>query len=218
MKPTASQRMPERARLAGAIERHRDAAEQLTRVEAAIQKILDSRIEDRVAIGRAREALKIAVAGRSEIIIADALGEPAPDLPSPAAAKAVLDECEASLDASRAALKVLEQEQARASSALGLTEMALKRAVNEAVAADPALAVLRDEFERTRAHLSKVIGALLGSGNEVSRVAWTDAAFLPDRAWTDALARLREDPDAVLPAPPSTEPPDAGHRDCRKAA
>ncbi len=218
-KPTASQRLPERARLAAVIERHADAAEQLARVEAAIQKISDDRVNDRVAISRAREALKIAATGRSEIIIANALGEEPPDLPDPEEAQAMLDKAEASLDASRYASQVLDGEQRQAKFSLDLAERALNRAVNEVVASDPALAALRAEFERTRAHLSEVIGALLGSGNEVSRIAWTEAAFVPDRAWTDALTRLREDPDAELPGLPPNEPDDA-HRgsDNKRAA
>jgi hypothetical protein len=215
-KPTA--RSPERQRLADAIERHRERADDLSRVERAIQKISETRIEDRVGIGRARDAVSIARGAQSEILVMQALGEELVDQPDLAAAERTLAECEAKLDAGRASLKLLERERTRVSSALDLAEGALKRAVKDVIANDPALAALRAEFERTRLHLSQIIGCLLASGHEVSRVAWTEVAFVPDRAWTDALTRLREDPDAVLPAPPSTEPPDAGHRDGRRAA
>lgn len=218
MKPTASARLPERAKLASAIERHGEAAGQLARIDAAIQKISDSRIEDCVAIGRAREALKIAAAGRSEILISKTLGEPPPDLPSPDEAKATLDAAEASLDASTSALRVLDGEKRQAELALYLAERALQGAVKEAVAADPALALLHGEFERTRLRMSTLIGALLGAGVTVSRVAWEENAFIADPAWVNAIARLREDPDAGLPSPPPDEPPDAGTRDGRKRA
>lgn len=211
---TASARLPERAKLAGAIERHADAKAVLDRIEQAIDKITADRIEDRVSISRAREALKIAATGRSEILIAAALNEDPPDLPDPDEAQVTLDAAEASLDASTHALRTLEDEAQRARSALGLTEIALARAVKAAVASDPALATLKAEYARTMARAARLWRALravdVAVFNVVERLGGDDAE------WTAALARLREDPDAVLPGLPPDEPLDdaraGGHK------
>jgi hypothetical protein len=210
--------MPERARLAAVIERHREAAGQLARIEQAIIKIADGRVNDRIALGRAHEALKIATAGRSEILISAALGEEPPDLVSPAEAKAMLVSAEANLDTSRDTLTLLEDEANRARSALWLIETTLKTSIADVVAADPKLAALRDEFERCRRHMSALLGAMRGAGYPASLIGWHPAAFEPDPVWVSAIERLRTDPDAKLPDPPPDEPHDVHGRDGRKAA
>ena len=187
MKPTASQRMPERARLAAMIERHREAEAQLARIEHAIQKLYDFNITSRTRIAAARDALAIARHGRSEIIIAKALGEPGPDVPDPVEAERVLAECERELDDARKERAILEASAGRAKSVLGLAETALNRAVAEVVAADPKLATLRDEFERTMAAAGRLWRSLRSAGvpgvNIVARLGGDDAD------WIDALAR-----------------------------
>jgi hypothetical protein len=215
---SASARLPERARLAAAIERHAEAAGQLARVEAAVQKLYDDNIASRTKIAAARRGLSIAAAGRSEILISQALGEPAPDLPDPLECERVLSECERELDDGRKARHLLEAEAQRAKFALDLTEMGLKRAVADVVASDPALAALRAEFERCRLRLSVLIGALLGAGVTTSRVAWGESAFVPAADWVNALVALRTDADGRLPGIPPEDGPDAGSRDGRKAA
>ena len=215
MKPTASQRMPERARLASAIERHRGAAEQLARVEAAIQKLYDDSIASRTKIAAARDALHIARHGQSEILISKALGEPAPDLPDPAEAERVLSECERQLEDGREARKHLEAEAQRARSSAGLAKDAVDRAVGDVVAIDPALVRLRAEYARTMASAARLWRSLrsagvLGVNNIVTRLDGDDPA------WIDALAALRENPDAPLPGLPPEEPLDdaraGGHK------
>jgi hypothetical protein len=217
MKPTAPARSVERQRLAEAIGRFHEGADDLDRIERAIAKITDDRIADRVAVGRAREGLKVARASQSSILVARALGEMY-DQPDIATAEATLTACEAKLEDGRAALKTLEHERERVRSALGLVEMTLRRCVADAVAADPALAALRAEFERCRLRLSVLIGALLGAGVTTSRVAWEDSAFIPAADWVNALVALRSDADARLPGIPPEDGPDAGSRDGRKAA
>jgi chromosome segregation ATPase len=216
-KPTASARMPSRAKLAAAIERHREKADQLARVEAAIQKISDDRVNDHVSIDSARTALKIAAAGRSEILISAALGEAPPDLPSPEQAQATLDAAEAHLDNSRAALRTLEDEAGNARSVLDLAERALARAIEEVVAADPALATLKAEYVRAMARTAQLWRSLrsagvIGANHIVERVSGDDPT------WTAALARLRSDPDAHLPGLPPDEPLEHARAGGRQAA
>src|SRR6202034_2202100 len=112
---------------ADAVERYRERADDLSRIERAIAKITDDRVADRVAIGRARDVVEIARGAQSDILVMQALGEEVNDQPDLPAALAALADCEAKLDTTRSALKTLEQERERVRSALGLVEMTLRR-------------------------------------------------------------------------------------------
>ena len=215
-KPTASARLPERARLAAAIERHDAAKAVFARIEQAIEKIKSDRIGDYTSIASARDALAVARSGRSEILISKALDEPAPDLPDIASAQATLDAAEASLDASRAALRTLEGEAQRARSTLDLAEQALKRAVAEVVAGDPTLKTLEAEFARSMARSAQLWRALRTAGVFVNNVV--EQIGGDDPAWISVLAVLRENPDAPLPDLPPDEPLDHARPGGRRAA
>lgn len=196
-----STQSPERARLADAIER-------VTAAEAAIADI-DRAFE---ALGYAwhfdgpiAEAAGVLAAARQhepQRLVDALLGRPLSGTPSVAEAQAALDELRAEADRRRAARHILEQEQSAAQERLHYAIRRRDEALREALAADPAIIALRQEYEATRQRTAD-LRAMLGVAHQPGLPYPTPGDARPadgvDAPMRVAVAALTGDADAALP-------------------
>jgi hypothetical protein len=203
--------IPEREALASAIERHRDAAAEHERTEAAFHQLEDRffvvlQPALRAALDQLHETKRL----HPQRLVASALGEPPPDDGglSVYAAEKALSEAERAVDDAREARKLIAQEAEAKRATEAIARQAVDRCVTEVLAASPEVEALRDEYVVLRQRFSAVIGALRAAGvHGLWPLALDETAFA-NSEWEAALRLLREDADASLPPLPQGR----GHR------
>ncbi|MGH2506089.1 MAG: hypothetical protein ACRDHZ_01500 [Ktedonobacteraceae bacterium] len=139
--------------------------------------------------------------------------------PSVTMAEELLAKAEQALAECRHHRLVLGEEEAQLETRRSIARKALDEAVAEAIVEDPARAALVARFERHAARALRYARSLASAGFNVrghtahglrlaifpAAAAVDEQVFFPDRAWTDAIAALHEDPDTILPGLPPAD-------------
>jgi hypothetical protein len=206
---------PERARLATAIERHREVAETLARYRAAATKAREATIEAVWAVGTAEALLAEAQTDAPHSYVTALLSE------QPAAASAVeqaeraLTEAKARSGYCRDGEAALKAELVALENRAEGTRAARDEALREVIKSSPGVARLWADYEAAQRHVATLTGVfkVLGSlrlpkpaDNWEAIREWPaeEGAVAP---WRDALAALENDPATPLPGDVADPPP-----------
>lgn len=189
-------RSAERDALAEAISRHGAAVARREKIEAARETVFT--YAAREAVEQAERAVEDAKARAARALFEKTIG------PTVAEAKAAHATAQEALEAAEAARDNLEREVAAAESEVSMSTLKLDRAVADVVKSDPAAAKLAARFrevQREHADLASAAQLLEGSALPIGVTALRSFPDLQARGrWEAALAALRTDADAELPA------------------
>jgi peptidoglycan hydrolase CwlO-like protein len=204
LKNSASpQPSPARAALTAAIQRQRDAAQEIEALVGAVEKTFQQRLEARRELARVQAIADNAGAELARHIADSALGKKSEPPVSIKSAQAAVREAEETLaafqradDGLKARLKAAQESQA----AYRIAEL-----VEAVVHSDPAtdslllaFAAKYREFRALQAAVAVIQSALTPDQRSMAVMGELDAYPIAD-AWRDALARLQTDPSAELP-------------------